>query len=1005
MYFCIVKTKLTIVGIYRIKGYGRWLALVTVLAWCVLCSGKIWSQSGVDSTSVELNMVRSLNLPPYVCAGGHWVLDFGFSSYHTVHVQNVGTHGHDDTVFLPDGIPCGEMGCSYRSPVVFNEFNNNAVITSANDILYVLLNIEHSWIADIYINITCPNGQSADLMHFGGIGNSDCQSQIDSTHRGWNSSYDNTSRSTHFGFPVDFADYQNPCNSSSQNNRPGVGWNYCWSSNNTGAYTYALDDGLIYRERSSHNYSVDSSDVVAGNNFYHPEDSFANLIGCPVNGEWYIEVMDGWGGDNGYIFRWDLALDPYRLPLWDSVPCVPEVFDIVSDYVTRIDSTHFLLNVPADMPEDTLISLTFEITNSCGDSFDTTATVLVHNPYLTSVPESVVACDSYLWNGHLLTVDTFMVDTLTSLHGCDSVTAIDLLVLHSSGATVYDTIVENDLPYTWCGITLFARDFRNSMGRPVNNHTATAFTLVNAEGCDSVVTHSVYLYRNIYTILDSTVCQNWLPVEWNDVIFTADSNFADSVHHPTPGRLGGLQIFTDSSYYAGSHGVDSIVVMRLLVLDTSCFFQQAHACDSMTWIDGHTYTVSDTIGPLIFTNSQQCDSMVYLDLTVDYSRNSVDRQTVCDSMLWIDGQWYTADTMGVVYTIGTVGDCDSAVTLDLTVNHSAATALYDTMCYDDTYQWRRYMVHSDSLYRTEDFLLTDTLRTVLDCDSVLRMTVTKMAKATVNFDVVAHCQDRNYTLTADARAPFSTSGSPQPMPYIVWSSAPADSLLDGHERQPSILVAPSTVTEYFLFTDYRETPFCPSTTHVALRPMVVPAAQLMVNPERLGYDNLWLDAYDLTPEMPSSTFFEGKPEWQRTWYLDDVPQQEQSSHFEGQANADHDSVVVTLEVYNGQCHDSASAVIPIYRVALFAPNIFTPTEDINNRFTIVTVGVLDADLYVYNREGMMVCHTTDLQQGWDGRTVDGLECPQSAYVWKLFYHAIDRPEVLQVRVGTVTLVR
>ena len=58
---------------------------------------------------------------------------------------------------------------------------------------------------------------------------------------------------------------------------------------------------------------MDSSNVAAGTQFYHPDDSFSNLIGCPLNGDWYIEVQDGWNIDNGYIFGWELALSTEML--------------------------------------------------------------------------------------------------------------------------------------------------------------------------------------------------------------------------------------------------------------------------------------------------------------------------------------------------------------------------------------------------------------------------------------------------------------------------------------------------------------------------------------------------------------------------------------------------------------------------------------------------------------------------------------------------------------------
>ena len=35
---------------------------------------------------------------------------------------------------------------------------------------------------------------------------------------------------------------------------------------------------------------------------YTPEQSFNNLIGCPLDGFWNITVIDNWPIDNGYVF-------------------------------------------------------------------------------------------------------------------------------------------------------------------------------------------------------------------------------------------------------------------------------------------------------------------------------------------------------------------------------------------------------------------------------------------------------------------------------------------------------------------------------------------------------------------------------------------------------------------------------------------------------------------------------------------------------------------------------
>ena len=62
--------------------------------------------------------------------------------------------------FLPDG-----AGQTYSSVVPMSGFDSTAVITSANDFDELCIDIEHSYIGDIEIALTCPNGTTVSLMN------------------------------------------------------------------------------------------------------------------------------------------------------------------------------------------------------------------------------------------------------------------------------------------------------------------------------------------------------------------------------------------------------------------------------------------------------------------------------------------------------------------------------------------------------------------------------------------------------------------------------------------------------------------------------------------------------------------------------------------------------------------------------------------------------------------------------------------------------------------------
>lgn len=542
---------------------------------------------------------------------------------------------------------------------------------------------------------------------------------------------------------------------------------------------------------------------------------------------------------------------------------------------------------------------------------------------------------------------------LFSAHSCDSLQTLHLKVYPTYNIHLYDTIYDGDT-YT------FEHTLYDTTG--IYPHLLQAVF-----GCDSLRT--LHLQRNRRTYVDSILCQNSLPLVWNGAVF-ANGNGLRSAHRQT---------MADSVHLQGLDGIDSLVVMRVVAIDTSATLEQLHACDSLTWLDGISYTASTSAPFLHLTNQWGCDSIHHLDLTVDSTHLFTDRHMVCDSMRWLDNTVYHADIQGPQVTLVTYHGCDSIVTLDLAVHYSSYEESADTFCHGQTYRWHSFSVSGDSAYLNEDHLLLDTLHSVYACDSVLALRLTKMAQPRIDFSYSTDCLHRTYTISATSS-----------VPYTRWSSYPMDSQLDGNEDLLTVTVAPSEPTEYSLYADYRDIPFCPFSKSIVLSPVDVPKAELQVNPGALKYNAMDYTAYDISKEYV-----------ERTWYVDGVRQSEPSRILYGRGDDHSDTIAIALSVYNGQCLDTAFYLLPVLRVAVFAPNAFTPNLETNNRFTIVTQGVIDGELFIYNREGLLMYQTTDFgNMGWDGGN-----CPQGNYVWRFNYHAVDYPNSPKSEIGTVLLIR
>lgn len=188
---------------------------------------------------------------------------------------------HADTVFLPDG-----SGVSYESSINIQGFDSNATIESASDFSAIGMIMEHSYLGDLNINIYCPDGQVLALKVYPGGSN------------------------TFLGEPID----------NDTDLEPGLG------------YYYMFRDPATYEDMLT--TSVDYTTLPEGS--YLWEGDTNSLIGCPINGDWTLEVQDNLASDNGYIFNWQLFFDPAIVP--DSLNNGSIILEIVGEGLIQTDT-------------------------------------------------------------------------------------------------------------------------------------------------------------------------------------------------------------------------------------------------------------------------------------------------------------------------------------------------------------------------------------------------------------------------------------------------------------------------------------------------------------------------------------------------------------------------------------------------------------------------------------------------------------------------------------------
>jgi hypothetical protein len=141
--------------------------------------------------------------------------------------------------------------------------------------------------------------------------------------------------------------------------------------------------------------------------------------------------------------------------------------------------------------------------------------------------------------------------------------------------------------------------------------------------------------------------------------------------------------------------VDDFYVKKIEEPDTpepKVYIDKHTACDSFTWIDGNTYTESNSSAEFILKDIAGRDSVVRLNLIIKRSSFGVDNQRACAEFRWIDGVTYTESNNSAKYTLVNSVGCDSIVSLNLIIDNADNSITNNNGTFvanqdNATYQW------------------------------------------------------------------------------------------------------------------------------------------------------------------------------------------------------------------------------------------------------------------------------------------------------------------------------
>ncbi|WP_298422943.1 PKD domain-containing protein, partial [uncultured Kordia sp.] len=260
-----------------------------------------------------------------------------------------------DQTWLQDTVSTG-TATSYNSTIEVDCYGSGQVITDVSQINQICIVMEHSFMGDLDMILTAPNGSQVLFISYG----------------------DGTDPGDNLGIP-DQAD----------NGNPGTGWEYCFSPTATQTLDQAANLGGV-------------TTVPAGTYAPLASSSFDNLLGSELNGTWTFEIIDTWGADDGTLFSWNLDFDSSLLPPPSSI--------LTEEWLTDPSITNTVGNVITVQPATAgQHCYTYEVNDDLGCVYTETICIDVA-PEINNGPASNLSeCSNNATEVFDLTVNTAQV--------------------------------------------------------------------------------------------------------------------------------------------------------------------------------------------------------------------------------------------------------------------------------------------------------------------------------------------------------------------------------------------------------------------------------------------------------------------------------------------------------------------------------------------------------------------------------------------------------------------
>ena len=185
------------------------------------------------------------------------------------------------------------------------------------------------------------------------------------------------------------------------------------------------------------------------------------------------------------------------------------------------------------------------------------------------------------------------------------------------------------------------------------------------------------------------------------------------------------------------NGCDSVIVLTLSVNHVATTPLSATICSNEAYdFHGRDLTQAGTYSDTLQTING-CDSIIVLTLSVNPVYHDTINAAICEGSVYTENGFNESEAGTYTQNLQTVNDCDSIVTLNLTVNSALTSIINTEICEGTTYS-------ENGFEQSEAGTYTQTLQTSNGCDSIVTLNLSMKPNSTTTFTATV-CEGTVYT--------------------------------------------------------------------------------------------------------------------------------------------------------------------------------------------------------------------------------------------------------------------